>query len=116
MSETVGMKNRLMISRGKKCLVHPFIRQEFWKCIGCILSEVTYGWKRHNRWSETPKTFCNKIPTKLQRDVSGNTDLKNYVVIYTALITVMLVIRLFYITQLCSFLGCFFEYLPLLYL
>ena len=36
-----------------------------------------------------------------------------YVVIYMVLFTSMLPIELFYLAQLCSFLGCFFEYLPL---
>ena len=36
-----------------------------------------------------------------------------YVVIYIVLINVMLAIELFYLTQLGSFIECFFEYLPL---
>ena len=69
------MKNRLTLYGGDKRLVSPFMSQEFWKCIGCILSAVTYGNKRHNIWSGIPKTFGKKPPTKLQRDVCGNTDL-----------------------------------------
>ena len=45
MNEAVGMKNCLTKYKGKKRLVHPFIRQEFWKFIGLILPEVTYGKK-----------------------------------------------------------------------
>ena len=51
MNEAVGMKNRVMIDAGGKKLVYPFKRQEFWKCIGCILSEVNYGKKLHKLWS-----------------------------------------------------------------
>ena len=36
-----------------------------------------------------------------------------YVVLTIVNFTSMLTIELFYLTQLCSFLGCFFEYLPL---
>ena len=67
------MKNRLTMSGGNKWLVHPFRRQEFWKYIGCIKSIVTYGKKWYKLWSEMPKTFGKNPPTKLQRDVYGNT-------------------------------------------
>ena len=43
MNEVVGMNNHIMMSVGKKCLVSPFRRQEFWKCIGCIILAFTYG-------------------------------------------------------------------------
>ena len=36
----------------------------------------------------------------------------SYVVISIVIITVMLAKELFYLTKLCSFLVCFFEYLP----
>ena len=48
MNPAVGDNNSLDISRGKIRLVHPFRRQEFWKCIGCILSAVTYENKGYN--------------------------------------------------------------------
>ena len=32
--------------------------------------------------------------------------------IYIVLITAMLVIELFYLTKIRSFIGCFFEYIP----
>ena len=37
------MKNRLMMSGGKKRLVRPFTSQGFCKCVGCVLSAVTLG-------------------------------------------------------------------------
>ena len=37
-----------------------------------------------------------------------------YIMILIVLFTYMLAIEWFYLTQLCSFLGCFFGYLPLL--
>ena len=47
-------------------------------------------------------------------DMSAGTKIYiGYVVISIALITVMLAIELFYLTQICSFIGCLFEYLPL---
>ena len=36
-----------------------------------------------------------------------------YVLITIVILTSMLAMELFYLTQLCSFLGCYFEYLPL---
>ena len=73
--EAVGMKNHLVMSGGGKLIVRPFRRQEFCKCIGCVLLEVNYGKKGHNIWSEIPESFGNKASTKLRRDVRGNTDL-----------------------------------------
>ena len=75
MNEAVGMKNSLTKAGGGKRLVRPFIRQELWKCIGCVLLAVSYGKKGYMIWSEIPKYFGNKARTKLQRDVRGNTDL-----------------------------------------
>ena len=73
----VGMKNRILVSGGKKQLrlVCHFTRQELWKCIGFIILEVTYGMKGHNIWSEITRTFGKKRPTKLHRDVCGNKDI-----------------------------------------
>ena len=43
MNEAVGINNRVTMNGGGKRLVCPFKRKELWKCIGCILSAVTYG-------------------------------------------------------------------------
>ena len=51
MNEAVGMKNRINMGGGGKLIIRPFRSQEFWKCIGCVLLEVTYGKKVHNIWS-----------------------------------------------------------------
>ena len=48
MNEEVGMKNHLPMDGGGKRLVSTFKRQEFRKCIGCVLSAVTYGNKGKN--------------------------------------------------------------------
>ena len=69
------MKNRVTIGEGGKRIVCPFISQELWKFISCVLLEVTYGKKGNNLWSEIPKYSGKMAPTKLQRDVRGNTDL-----------------------------------------
>ena len=42
MNEAVGMKNLFTSNGGGKLSVHPFKSQEFCKCIGCIISAVTY--------------------------------------------------------------------------
>ena len=63
MNEAVGMKNWLDMSGGKKHMVRTFRRQEFWKCIGCIILEVTYGKKGYTLWIETPIYFGRKPQT-----------------------------------------------------
>ena len=107
------MKNCLMIYGVRKRLVCTFIRQEFLKYIGCILSAATYGNKGHYLWSETPKTFGKNSTTKAQRDVHGNIYLNRACCDLYSPFTVMLAIELFFLTQLCLFPGCFFKYLPL---
>ena len=47
MNQLVGEKNHLDTSVTRKRLVCPFTRNKFWKCIVCILSEVTFGLKVH---------------------------------------------------------------------
>ena len=53
MNEMVGMKNFILMSGINRWLrlVRHFTRQKFWKCIGCIISAVTYGMKVHKIWS-----------------------------------------------------------------
>ena len=75
MNELVGMKNCFTMDGGGKRLVRSFNRKELWKCIGCILSAVTYENKGHKLWREIPKYSGKMAPTKLRRDVIGNTDL-----------------------------------------
>ena len=75
MNEAVVINNRNTMNGGGKRLVRPFKSQEFWKCIGCILSAVTYGNKGQNIWSEIPKASFRMAPPKIRRDVFGNTDL-----------------------------------------
>ena len=50
MNEAVGINNHLMMGGGGKQTVRTFRSQEFWKRIGCIISEVTYGKKGQNIW------------------------------------------------------------------
>ena len=71
-NEVVGTKNRLTMGGGGKRIVCSLISQEFWKYIGCVLSEVTYGKKEHKVWSEIPKYSGNNASTKIRRDVCGN--------------------------------------------
>ena len=73
MNIAVGEKNCLDNSGDEKQLVFTFRRQEFWKCIGLIISAVTYGKKLHKLWGETQLSVGNKSQTKLHRDVRGNT-------------------------------------------
>ena len=69
------MKSHVTVVEVGKQIVCPFRMKEFWKCIGCVLLAVTYGKKVHKLQSELPKYSGKIAPTKLQRDVCGNTDL-----------------------------------------
>ena len=69
MNEAVVIKNLLTMNGGGKRLVCNFERQEFWKCIGCIILEVTYGKKGHKLWSDIPKSSCRMASHKLRRYV-----------------------------------------------
>ena len=60
MNESVGDKNRLDNSGGRKQLVCHFTNNKFWKFIGCILSSVTYGMKGHNIWRKN-QTYVGNI-------------------------------------------------------
>ena len=75
MNEAVTMKNCVTLNGGGKQQVKKFTRQEFWKCIGCILSAVTYGKKGRKLWSEVSKVDGNYDNLTLRRDVRGTTDL-----------------------------------------
>ena len=75
MNEAVCMKNCVTFNGGGKRQVKIFTRQEFWKCIGCILSAVTYGKKERNLWSEVSKGFVNYENLTLRRDFCGTTNL-----------------------------------------
>ena len=75
MNEAVCMKNRVSSNGGGKRQVKKFKRQEFWKCIGCILLAVTYGKKERKLWSEVPKGFGKYGNLTLRRDVRGTTNL-----------------------------------------
>ena len=59
MNEGDGMKNRVTMDGGGKQIVRTFRRQDLWKCIGCILSAVTYGRKGHKIWSELQKNLVD---------------------------------------------------------
>ena len=50
-NEAVGMNNCITMSRVWKRILLPLRRQDLWKCIGCVLSAVTYGNKGHTIWS-----------------------------------------------------------------
>ena len=77
---------------GGERIVRPFRSQELGKCIGCVLSAVTYGKNVHKLWSEIPKYFGKKAPNKLQIDFVGTLIYIRYVVISIIIFTSMLAI------------------------
>ena len=62
-NESDVTNSRFTMDGGGKRLFCPFKRQEFWKCIGCVLWEVNYGKKGHTIWSKIPKYSCRVAPT-----------------------------------------------------
>ena len=109
----VGENNCLDNYGGKKWLVCSFRSHELWKYIGCIISTVNYGNKGHNIWGETQIYVDKKIQNKLHRDVCEKTDLlKVRCDLYRSCYCHAFQI-LFYLTQLQSYIGCYFDYLPL---
>ena len=108
------MKNCVTLNGGGKRQVKNFTRQEFWKCIGCILSAVNYGKKGHKLWSEVSKGVGKYYNMKLRRDVRGTTYLHKVCYALICHLFFYVLIELFYRTQPSSFHGCFFEYLPIL--
>ena len=113
MNEAVCMKNRVTLNGGWKRQAKKFTRQEFWKCIGCILSAATYEKKGSNLWSEVSKDVGKHENQTLRRDVRGTIDLQKVCCTLIRHFFSMLLIELFYRTQPSSFHGCFFEYLPI---
>ena len=59
MNEAVTMKNRVTLNGGGKRQVKKFTRQEFWKCIGFILSAVTMGIKDATFGVKYPKMLVS---------------------------------------------------------
>ena len=73
MNETVGKKNRLGKSWGKKQLFHNFTSHDFCKFIGCIISTVSCGIKLNQIWGSTEISISKKGRTKLHRYVRWKT-------------------------------------------
>ena len=59
-NQVVGEKNRLDTSVGRKRLVHPFTRNEFWKYIGRIISAVKFRVKRYWLWGKPEASVSKK--------------------------------------------------------
>ena len=51
MNEAVSMNNCLTMGVRGGRIVFPFIWQEFWKFICCVISALTYGKKLHKLWN-----------------------------------------------------------------
>ena len=101
MNEAVCMKNHFTSNGGGKRLVCLFKRQEFWKCIGCIILSATYGKKGHKLWSDVP-TYLVSMKIRNHEGMFVETTIYiRYVVLTIVIFTSMLAIELFYRTQLC---------------
>ena len=74
MNEVVGEKNCLDNSGGGRWLVNHFTKNEFYKCIGCILLGVTYGIKGHRIWGGIETSVLKKGQNPIHRDAIGKID------------------------------------------
>ena len=99
MNEAVCMKNCVTLNGGGKRQLKIFTRQEFWKCIGCILSAVTYRKKGRKLWSEVYKVVGKHNNLTLQRDFLGPPIYIRYVALTIVICFYMLLIEIFYRTQ-----------------
>ena len=75
MNEAYFKKNHLDVLGGKRQYVFYFSKNEFWKCFGCIISEVAYGKKGHYIWGGNQTYVINKARTPIYICVHGKTDL-----------------------------------------
>ena len=108
MNEAVSIKNRFTMDGGGKRSASTFKRQEFWKCIGFILSAVTYG-KKGKSFGGIYQNLLLGWHLLIYEEMFVETPIYlRYVVITIVIFTSMIAIELFYLTQLLSFLGCFF--------
>ena len=78
--EQVAKMNQVVVenifldkSGGRKRPVRHFTRNEFWKCMVCILLAVIYGIKEHHIWRGNEPSVSKKGQTPLTIDVHVNT-------------------------------------------
>ena len=92
-NKAVGMKNCITMDRGKKRLVRPFIRHEFWKFIGCIILIVNYDNKGHKHFGfKYQKSLVRTHQINYKEMFMGTQNKIKHVVIYIVIFTFMLVI------------------------
>ena len=61
MNQAVVENNSLDTTVGRKCPVGPFIKNNIWKCIGYIISAVTFGVKLHQLWGKPESSVSKKV-------------------------------------------------------
>ena len=113
MNEAVGMKNCFTMDGGGKRLVPPFknnisgnILVAFYQKLPMEIKGTSFGVNHKN-------ILVTRQLLNYEDMFVVSSIYIMYVVIYIILFTSMLAIELFDLTQLLSFLGCFFEYLTL---
>ena len=50
MNKVVGERNKFELKVGKKWVTPEKLNKDLWKCIGCIILEVSYGKKGCRIW------------------------------------------------------------------
>ena len=60
---------------GEETVSKNFSNNEFWKCIGCIISSVTFEMKWHKIWQDNPSRDSSNGTCLIYRDVRRKPDL-----------------------------------------
>ena len=113
MNLVVGEKNRCDHYGGKKYLFRPFRRQSSGHVLGAFYWQLTMGRKDTSFGGKLKYLLVRRKKLNHTEMLVGTHIYLKYVLTSIILITVMLVIGLFYPTQLHSFIECYFEYLPI---
>ena len=58
---------------GNKWAIRILSKNEFWKCIGCIIWAVTYEKKGYRIWGKIYRSDKGKKKCLIKRDASGKT-------------------------------------------
>ena len=105
LNESIGEKNRYHEVMGNIWLVWKNLNNEFWKCIGCILSAFAYDKKGYRICKITNRKYYGKAEETIYRDVHGKTDVLNLSFPPYRLHYITFATELYYLKQLHWLLG-----------
>ena len=113
MNEAVGMKNNITMDGGGKRLVRHFKGKSSGNVLVLLYRQLPMGIKYTSFGVKYQKFLVGWHLLNYKEMLVETPIYFRCVVITIVIFTSMLAIELFYLTQLFSFLGCFFDYLSL---